>query len=130
MIKKWTKTLAQRKEAEPLALERNVRMQSLFEHMSEGLAYCRIVYIDGQPVDFIFLAANAAFTRLTGLANVTGKRFTEVIPGIRESDPELLAMAWRVATSGQSEKLEAFVNATKVWLNLSVYSSEKDCFAV
>jgi signal transduction histidine kinase/ActR/RegA family two-component response regulator len=105
-------------------------MQSLFEHMSEGLAYCRIVYIDGQPVDFIFLAANAAFTRLTGLANVTGKRFTEVIPGIRESDPELLAMAWRVATSGQSEKLEAFVNATKVWLNLSVYSSEKDCFAV
>jgi len=130
-IVRWlNQTLAQRKEAERLVLESNVRMRSLFEHMNEGFAHCRMIYKDGQPDDFIYLAVNEAFTSLTGVADVIGKRLTEVVPRIRESDPELLQMAGRVAATGKSEKAEKFVKAMQMWLDLSVYSTEKDTFVV
>ena len=74
-----------RTRAEALANER--RFSSLFENMPNGVARCRIVYEGGIPVDFIYLTVNRAFVRLTGLRDVEGKRVSEVIPGLLESDP-------------------------------------------
>jgi signal transduction histidine kinase len=130
-IVKWVnQILAQRQQAEQLLLESNERMHSLFAHMNEGFAYCRMIYKEGQPDDFIYVGTNQMFASVTGLQDVTGKRFTEVAPGIRESDPELLAMAKRVVTTGKSEKSEQFVNKLKAWLALSMYSTQKDYFVI
>jgi len=58
--------------------------------MLDGFAYCKMLFDDsGHPVDFVFLEVNSAFERLTGLKNVVGKKVTEVIPGTKESYPEL-----------------------------------------
>ena len=65
------------------------RYRSLFENMLNGLAYCRMLFDQERPQDFVYLAVNDAFESLTGLKNVVGKKVSEVIPGLRESDPGL-----------------------------------------
>ena len=105
-----------------------VRYRRLFEHMAEGFAYCRMIFENGEPHDFIFLAANTAFETLTGLRNVTGKKVSEVIPGIREADPQLFDIYARVSLTGKPEKFEMFVEALKMWFSVSVYGPEKEHF--
>jgi len=104
------------------------RYRSLFEHMVEGFAYCRMLFEDNRPQDFIYLAVNEAFGNLTGLRDVIGKNVSEVIPGIRETDPELFKVYGRVAQSGRPERFETFVKALDMWFAISVYSPEKEHF--
>ena len=42
--------------------------------MTEGCAYCRMIFVNGQARDWVYLAVNRAFERLTGLRNVVGKQ--------------------------------------------------------
>jgi len=103
--------------------------RSLFDNMLEGFAYCRMLFSEeGRAQDFIYLAVNEAFEKLTGLREVAGKRVTEVIPGIGESDPEVFEVYGRVATTGVPEKFEAYLEALHMWFSISVYSPEKDHF--
>ena len=119
--------LAQRQAQEALAASEE-RYRGLFENMTEGYAYCRMLFENGRPQDWIYLVVNEAFETLTGLKNAAGKRVSEVIPGIRESDPELFAIYARVATTGKPEKFEMFVESLKTWFSISVYSPEKEYF--
>jgi len=104
------------------------RYRSLFENMLEGYAFCRMVVEKEEYRDFVYLDVNPAFERLTGLADVVGKRVTEVIPGIRESNPELFEIYGRVAFSGRPERVELHVGPLKNWFSVSVYSPRKGCF--
>lgn len=115
-------------EAEAAARKIEVQYRGLFEHMCEGLAYCRMVLEGGAGRDFVYLAVNTAFETLTGLKDVTGKRVTEVIPGIQESDPGLLESYARVALTGVPEKFETFVDALGMWFSISLFSPEKEFF--
>ncbi len=101
------------------------RYHSLFQNMTEGFAYCKMVYdSSGRPVDFIYIDVNRAFGKITGLVNVVGKKVTEVIPGIKESNPELFDIYSRVALTGQSERFEIEFKPLGMWLSISVYSTE------
>ena len=100
----------------------------LFENMLNGFAYCKMLFEQNQPHDFIYLKVNSSFERLTGLKNVAGKKISEVIPGIRESDPELLELYGRVALTGKPERFEIYLEALKMWFSISVYSPEKEYF--
>ncbi|MDP1762219.1 MAG: PAS domain-containing protein, partial [Deltaproteobacteria bacterium] len=102
--------------------------RSLFENMLNGFAYCQMLFEDNQPQDFLYLKVNSAFEALTGLKDVIGKRVSEVIPGLRESDPELLEIYARVASTGKPERFENYVKALKMWFSISVYSPEKEYF--
>jgi PAS domain S-box-containing protein len=105
------------------------RYHSLFENMLEGCAHCKMLYNDhGHPIDFVFLDVNNEFGRLTGLDNVVDKNVTEVIPGIRESHPELFEIYNRVALTGQTEKFEIYFKPLATWLSVSVYSKEENYF--
>ena len=101
-----------------------------FENLLNGFAYRRMLFDDGKPQDFIYLAVNDAFESQTGLKDVVGKKVTEVIPGIREADPQLFEIYGRVATTGQPERFEMFVKALKMWFLISVYSPAPEHFAV
>lgn len=96
--------------------------QLLLEHMLNGVAYCNMLYDNGQPSDFIYLYTNPAFEKLTGLKNVTGKLVSEVIPGIRQSAPELFEIYSSVAAGGAPVKFETHIEALDMWLSLSVFS--------
>ncbi|MRR33786.1 PAS domain S-box protein [bacterium] len=115
--------------AEEALQESERRYRSLFENMLDGYAYCRMIF-DEQCLasDFIYLAVNDSFTRLTGLSGVVGKKVTEVIPGVRESVPELFEIYGRVALSGRPEKFEINFEPLQSCLSISVYSPQPEHF--
>ena len=96
--------------------------------MLNGYAYCQMAFKDDRPVDFTYLDVNHAFEALTGLKNVKGKKVSEVIPGLRESDPQLFEAYGRVALTGTPERFETYVKAHKMWFSISVYSPQKEHF--
>ena len=69
------------KQAEEAVRESEARYRGLFENMIEGFAYCKMIFENGNPQDFILSSVNHAFETLTELKDVVGKRVTEVIPG-------------------------------------------------
>lgn len=108
-------------------LERT-HQESLFNAMREGLAHCRMLYVDKQPTDYIYVEVNTAFEQLTGLKNVEGRKVSEIIPGIRESNPEIFDIYGRVAATGIPELFETYVEPLHRWFSVSVYSTEKEHF--
>ncbi|HEX9023962.1 MAG TPA: ATP-binding protein [Geobacteraceae bacterium] len=116
------------RQAEEVLRESEKRYHSLFENMLEGCAHCRMLFDQGRPSDFVYLSVNGAFGKLTGMGDVVGKRVTEVIPGIRESHPELFEMYGRVALTGTPEKFEIYLEPLDMWLSVSVYSIQKEHF--
>ena len=109
-------------------LKSEERYRGLFNHMVEGFAYCQMEYNNGQAIDWIYIAVNAAFEKLTGLRDVAGRRATELLPGIREKDPELFDIYSRVSQTGNPEKFEMLVQTLNAWFSVSVYSPEKGIF--
>jgi len=121
---------AQVEKAHASLRESETMYRSLFDNMLNGFAYCRILLEDGKPRDFVYLAVNGAFTRLTGLKDVVGRTVSEVIPGFRDVDPVLLETYGRVAVGGTSERFEIFVNALGMWFAISVYCPGPGHFVV
>ena len=120
--------ITERKWAEDALTESESHYHSLFENMLNGFAYCQMLFDGGRPVDFIYLDTNSAFEILTGLKNVVGKKASEVIPGLRESDTELLEIYGRVALTGKPEQFERYVKAMQMWFAVSVYCPKKEHF--
>ncbi len=114
--------------AEETLRQSEERYRSLFENMLDGFAYCEMLFENGRPRDFKYLAVNRAFETLTGLKNVVGKTATEVIPGIWESHPELFETYGRVAGTGKSERFEIHLQPLGLWFSISVYSNEEGYF--
>jgi PAS domain S-box-containing protein len=90
--------------------------------MSEGYAYCKMFFENDVPLDFQFIEVNDAFTELTGLKNIMGKRVTEINPKIKKGNLELFRIFGRVAQTGMPEKFENFRADSGKWVSVSVYS--------
>jgi PAS domain S-box-containing protein len=97
------------------------RYRSLFDNMPDGFALCRMEFEDGRPVDFVYLDVNPAFERVTGLVTVVGRRVTEVIPRIRDTNPELFELYGRVARTGAPAEFEAYVQELGIHFHISAY---------
>ena len=114
--------VTERELAEEARVVSEQRYQQLFENMVDGYAQCRMIYDDeGLPVDFVYLAVNQAFGKLTGLDDVVGKPVTAVIPNIRETNPELLEVYGRVARGGEPERFEVALDSLDLVLSIAVY---------
>lgn len=92
------------------------RQAFLFEHMPNGVAYARMFVDEEGLPDWEYLDVNPAFHRVVGLSEVVGKRVTEVVPGIRESNPELFEAYERVARTGEPEGLDVHIESLGLWL--------------
>src|SRR5580700_4706379 len=118
-----------RGRAQDAMAESESRYRLLFENMLEGFAYCEMLFDDrGRPTDFVYLAVNGAFGTLTGLRNVLGKRFTEVIPRGKDPQPELLERYGQVVLTGKPERFEIEISSLEMWFSISAYGAERGCF--
>jgi signal transduction histidine kinase len=99
--------------------------RQLAEHSLNGVAHCRVIYDDRQlPCDWVYLYVNQAFLSQTGMADPTGLRASDVIPGIHLADPRLVEIYSRVAATGAPERFDTHVDALGHWFTVSVYSPE------
>ncbi len=108
-------------------------LSALFENMSEGFAYHRIVLDDnGIPCDYIFLEINEAFEMLTGLKreNIIGKRVTEALPGIEKDPTDWINKYGGVALTGKQINFENYSELLDKWYSVSAYSPHKGYFSV
>ena len=119
-------------KAHRVALEQGERrLRALIENLLHGYAFCRIVYDDrGRAVDAVCLDVNPAFGRLTGLADVVGKPVSELIPGVWESNPELMDLYARVATTGAPEAIELYFEPDGGWYHIAAYSTEPGTYII
>ncbi|MFA5414311.1 MAG: PAS domain S-box protein [Methanoregula sp.] len=120
--------IEERRMAEQELRKSEQRFHSLFTNMLDGFAFCRMLYENDKPADFIYIEVNEAFSQLTGLVGVEGKRVTEVIPGIKDSNPELFAIYGGVAANGVPVRFTTYLKPLNEWLSVSVYSPEKGFF--
>lgn len=120
--------IEERKMIESNLRTSEIRYHSLFDNMLEGFAFCQMLYRNGQPDDIRYLEVNPAFEALTGLSDVIGKDVSEVIPGIKESNPEIFEIYGRVAAGGPPEKFEIFILPLNLWFSISAYHADHPCF--
>ena len=124
-----TQDITERTRVQDAMAESERRYRSLFENMLEGFAHCEILFDDrGRPIDFVYLTVNSAFGKLTGLENVVGRRFSEVVPGAKDSQAELLERYGRVVQTGKPERFEIEIKALGMWFSISAYRARKACF--
>lgn len=120
--------ITERLQAEEQRRGSEHRYSSLFNNMTEGYCHFRMIHEDGGPPDLVYLSVNEAFASLTGLREVEGRKISEVIPGIQQSDPEMLETFGRVARTGRPERFESFVKSLDMWFSISAYSPAEDEF--
>jgi len=113
--------------SEDASVRSEKRYRDLFENTADGVVRCQVLYDEnGEPYELICLDINKSFIKLTGLDNVLGRRVTEVIANIRESNPEIFEICGRVASTGEPEKFETFIKEIRsgAWFSISAYSPE------
>lgn len=122
-----------RKRSDDALKESQHRYKALFQNMLNGAAYHEMIFDEeNRPVDYIFLDVNDAFESLTGLKKeeIIGRRVTEVIPGIRDSEPDLIGIYGEVVLTGEDRTFELYFKPFAKWYFVSAYSSEKAFFVV
>jgi len=101
--------ISRRKRTEEELRESEEKYRALFSNFLDSVAVHQIIQDEmGNPIDYIFLQANAAFETHTGLktADIVGKRVTEVIPGVEKTP--LIGIYGKVALTGEPITFEQF----------------------
>lgn len=90
-------------------MNREIWRSATLDHAPLGYA-CHRMMTDGggKPVDFIFLDANLAFERITGLKRsvIVGRRASEVLPDMMRDEIDWLGFYGSVALEGKEAEIE------------------------
>lgn len=114
--------------AHALQVQEGMAPEGLLAHMLSAVAYCRMVYEQDRPTDFIHLYTNPAFGRLTGLQDASGKLISEIWLKTGQADFPLMEICSRVARSGEAESFVMFVDAWKQWFAGQIYCPQAGDF--
>ena len=108
------------------------RYRLLFDHLSSGHALHTIeVDADGTPVNYRFVAMNAAFSAMLGIdaATAVGARVTDVFPAVAADPAGWIARFGSVALTGEPARFEQLA-ASGRWWDVVAYRPAPGQFAV
>ena len=118
--------ISERKRVELELAASESRYRMLFESMTAGFLLLEVVDNEhGVPVDLILLAGNREFERSTGLrmAEVTGMRLTQALPGIQNDAADWIGRYGRVAQTGDPAQFEQHSELLDVDYLVSAFQS-------
>src|SRR6056297_506539 len=101
------------------------------ERSEIGYARQKMIYDEtGKPVDYIFLAVNPSFERLTGLKKkeLLNQRVTEVFPKITKDDFDWIGIYGKIASEAGNTVFEQYSYPLDRWYRVECFSCEKDYF--
>jgi len=108
------------------------QVETIFTRMLNGFSYHKIIVDgNGKPIDYVFLAANEAFEKMTGFKpeNIIGKRVTEVLPGIEKDPADWIGAYGKVALTGQLVVIDNYAQPLGKWYSVSAFSPRRGYFA-
>jgi PAS domain-containing protein len=109
----------------------NIFYHEIIKNLHVGYAYHRIICDShGVPVDYEYLEVNQAFETATGLigAEIIGKKFTEIFPGIGGSGFDWINFYGEIALNNTTGELEQYSQFLNRWYRVQVYSPETNYF--
>lgn len=107
-----------RKRTEAALRRSEENYRTLFDSIDEGFAEIEFITDDGgSVVDWRYLKLNPAFTRLTGLADVTGRFISDIVPDL---EPVWAKRYTQLLTSGEPLRFEEYTASHDMWLDVYV----------
>jgi len=113
---------AEKMETIALLNKSEEQYSSLFNNFLDSVAVHQIVLDEtGKPVNYIFIQANGTFEKQTGLriADIIGKRVTEVIPGIEKTP--LIDIYGKVVLTGEPVIFEQFFEPLQRYFHINAF---------
>lgn len=92
--------------------------REIFENVDAGFSLVKVVFEDGQPVDYVFLEVNAAFERFTGLQDAVGKSMRQMRP---QHEEEWFQRYGEVARTGRRMRFELQARALGRWYSVDAF---------
>lgn len=124
------RNITEQKKTELALIESETRYQFLFETMHSGFALLKMICNEEmEPVDYIFVEANSAHEKLTGLKNseIIGKRVLDVLPNL---EPFWIEKYAYVAKTGKKIDIENWVEGLQRWYQVIAYKPKPGHVAV
>lgn len=122
--------VTEKKKAEEKLMRSEELYRSLFENMLHGFAYCQAIFKDNKLEDFKYLVVNSKYESLIGVENIAGKRISEALPQVLDSDPTYRELITSVVLTGKPERFETLVAPLGKWFQVSLYSPEHGYFVI
>jgi len=96
-------------------LESSPLYQEVFEAVGTGFCVLEVLFDESRAVDFVYCRVNAAFERITGLADVVGRCSSEVLPGL---DDYWFRVFGRVVGDGVAVQFERYLPQLGRWYSV------------
>lgn len=107
------------KEAEKSLHRSEEEYRTLFNSIDEGFCTIKVLFDEnGKAYDYIFLEANPAFEKLTGLVNAVGKTMRQIVPDHEEIWFENYG---KVAATGNPIRFEQSSHALESYFDLYAF---------
>ena len=109
----------ERVRAEEALRESEARYRALFESIDAGFCIIEVAFDDAnRPRDYLFVDANPAFERQTGLVDAIGKTARELVPDLEEHWFETYG---RVAATGEPTRLQQGSQPMGRWFDVYAF---------
>ncbi len=102
-----------------------IHRHAVAENAHYGYLCCRVIVEEGQPFDFILEEVNSGYEELISLKNVAGRRLSDAMSGIAESNHGFFEKLFEVVRSGAPGRFDEYFERLNKWYDFSVYSPQE-----